>query len=773
MPDAAKQFPPPVRPSPFAWIRRLRATWSGGFAVAFLLALAALGPLRETVFPDPFARLTRKQVEAARAGWEGPDGARAAGAVFSLDHSVRDALWGTLVGGDDAFTGEVRIEGPAPAGSRLVLPVAGRTSAPNSLSVRALDAEGRLLGEITHPGHDFGIEVGRWDFEVPADTARLEAVMIDATDGHGAWLGVGPALAADTAGGDPLLRPMVNTGFFLAHAVALAGFLFIPGMAIRSLMRKRPISIALLPIAGFALAAGAGLAIWLLGPSHAGTISTSFKLLHAALAVAVLAFAHRARAYGADECHASRLYWAVVAVVLAWSIVPLTVEKEFFAGTNARGRMVASPPDCRIPFFTAAYFLDRADGGADQTRYFGNEWTATSRGPLAAWMTLAGLTVFEIEPGEPPLVSPHAWPADREGYFISRIAGILTNGLVILGALAVLQIFAPARRDLIWFGLGWVALSPVVMINVAFLWPKMLATYFGLLAIAEIARERRGPESGLWLALSYLSHPVGVLIAAPVLLWSGVLAARGAWLFRVRVDRFFFGMAWRALWMIVFASPWLLFKALEGKPDVFLRYPLGDGRALETAASLGSWFACRWDNIWYSLVPGALWNSQLLVQWAGGSLSIPGHWAMNCAKTLPFGVGIAMFLLVVRWLWVRSNGTLAWFRICVLGVGFLLMVVVWGFSRDGLGRNCLEPLVVFTTIATAAVMPRITRTARVLSAILALEAAALLLLAYLAGTGFRVADAPAAAWALLGVTGAAWAVLAWLALSRPRGEAVG
>ena len=73
--------------------------------------------------------------------------------------------------------------------------------------------------------------------------------------------------------------------------------------------------------------------------TDAGAIATAFKLLHVALALAVLVFARRAPAYGTDERHAARLYWAVVAVVLAWSIVPLTVEKEFFAGTNTRGRM--------------------------------------------------------------------------------------------------------------------------------------------------------------------------------------------------------------------------------------------------------------------------------------------------------------------------------------------------------------------------------------------------------------------------------------------------
>lgn len=770
MPEVAKQFPPPIRPSPVNWIRRVRATWSGAFAVAFLLALVVLGPLRSVVFPRPYSQMPAAGKPGPSA-WQGADAGRAAGGVFSMDPLVAAALWGTRINaeGGDGFTGEIVLVCDAPGATRLVLPLTGRTSEPNALRVRALDGEGGVLREFAHPGRDFSIEVRHWEFEVPEGTARIEVTLVDTMPGSGGWLGLGKLSTATGAARDPVLQPVLNFGFFLAHAVAFAGFIFLPGLALNSAMRRAPVSVALLPVAGFALAAGAGLAIWLAGPPTGGAIATVYKLLHVAFALVVIVFERRAPAYDADGRHALRLYSVAVAVVTVWSIVPLTVEKEFFAGTNVRGRMVASPPDNAIPYFTAAYFLDHSDGGADETRYFGHEWTVTSRGPLPAWVVVTGLSAFKVKPHEPPLIAPNAWPADREGYFVSRIAGIFTNAFVILGAFSLLKTFVPARRDLLWFGMGWVALSPVVMINLAFLWPKMLATYFGLLAAVEIAGKRRGPETGLWLALAYLSHPVGVLIAAPALLWSGVLAARGALLFRVRSDFFVGRIAWNGLWMVVFASPWLLFKILEGKPDVFFRYPLGHGHGFQAAPSLESWLSCRWDNIWYSLVPGTLWQSDLLVRWANG-LSTPGHWAMNCAKTLPFGVGIAMFLLVVRWLWVRRNGTLNTFRICVLGAGFLLMVVVWGFSRDGLGRNCLEPLVVFTIIATAAVMPRVDLTARILSVLLALEAGALLLLAYLGNPGFRTANAPSSAWVLIGVTGVAWAALTWLALSRPRTE---
>lgn len=774
MSDVVPPEPNAARPEPAEPVKRARrtpVTWSRAFAVAFLFALAALGPFRDTVFPAPFLQRSAGKARDAQSAWIGPDAARAAGGVYSDDPYIAAALWGTRINsqGGDAFTGEIKLEWAGPVASRVVLPVSGRTSAPNALRARSLDASGRVVGEWPHPGSDFGVGVGTWEFDVPAGTSRLELILVDTMPGPGGWVGVGRLSPATGGVRDPLLQPVPNIGFFVAHAVAIAGFLFMPGLAIRALMRSSAVPVALLPMPGLALAAGTGLAIWLAGAAASGVIATVYKLAHVALALLVIA--RRAPAYGADERHAARLYWAVVAVVIAWSIVPLTVEREFFAETNARGRMVASPPDCFIPFFTAAYFLDDSGGGADQVRYFGHEWTLTSRGPLSAWVVVTGIASLGLKPHEPPFIATGAWPADSEGYFVSRIAGILTNGFVILGAFALLQVFAPGRRDLLWFGLGWVALSPVVMINTAFLWPKMLATYFGLLAIVEVAGKRRGPETGLWLALAYLSHPVGVLIAAPVLVWSGVLAARDSGSLAARFAAFAGRSIWQGVWMIVFASPWLLFKILEGKHDVFFRYPFGDGRGFEAAANLGSWLACRWDNIWYSLVPGTLWHSNLLVSWAGGSLSVPGHWAMNCAKTLPFGVGIAMFALLLRWLPVRRNGTLNEFRICVLGGGFLLMVLVWGFSRDGLGRNCLEPLVVFAMVTTAAVMPRVTIAARVLTMLLALEGAALLALAYLANPGFRLAKAPSEAWVLLGETAVAWAVLAWLALSRPRTDA--
>ncbi|HEY5551860.1 MAG TPA: hypothetical protein VIK52_08225 [Opitutaceae bacterium] len=781
MSDIVPPDPNPARPEPACGepvepverVRRMWVTWSRALAVAFLVAITLLGPLRKAVFPEPFSRVLDPRSHASPFEWEGADASRAAGAIFSLDASIIANAWGTRFDDADAFIGEVNLTCAVPPRVALVMRVTGNAFAPNLLRVRAVAADGSVLREWVHPGRDYGIEMGHWELSGAAEleTTRVEVLMVDKQPGHGGWLGIGRILSPTGVHPalDPMLRPVLNVGFFLTHVFAVAGFLFLPGLALRMWGRFGAISIAALPLPGVALLAAGGAMIWI-GGTAVDDFGIYYTIVHAGLAGAIIA--RRGPAFDPNDMQTARLFFALLAVVTAWSMVPLTAEREFFAGTNARGRMVASPPDSVIPFFTAAYFLRGRDGGADATRYFGVEWSVTSRGPLTAWMITTGLKAFGFAPMDPPQIATHAWPADREGFFVARIIGNFTNGLVVFGALAALAAFARGRREAIWFGLGWIAISPVVLINVAFLWPKMLASYFGLLAVAEAASRRRAWRVGAWLALAYLSHPVGILIAAPVFVWLGVIGSQGGAGLRGRANAFARGALPAGLWMIAVAAPWVVFKMIEGTPDVFLRYPLGDGRGYETAASFGTWLSCRWDNFWYSLVPGTLWHSNLLVQWAGGSLSWPGHWAMNCAKTVPFGVGLGLFPAVVWYLFRNVDPLVRLFRRWVIAAGILFMILIWGYNRDGLGRACLEPMVVFIMVATSSSIPRVGLIHRALACVVALEMAALLALAYLANPDFAIDQAWPSTWVLLGVTGAAWAVLAWLALSRPRSDEV-
>ncbi len=667
-----------------------------------------------------------------------------------------------------------------PGEGTLYFPVTGNAAPPNSLRARAIGADGAVVREWSHTPVNLELEAKFWELEGSAGVgaARLEVRMVDGSPGHGGWLGIGRVVKTQPGRArflDPAMLPAFNAAFFVPHVFLIAGFLFLPGLFLRTCRATSRLPAAMLPVPGMAVLMLTGVGLWIIGPDPSRMFAAGLTAVYAVMGVLVIV--RRASVFAPLEARGIRLYFALVALLLAWSIVPLTVEREFFEGTNARGRMVASPPDNYIPYFTAAYFLNNRGGEADEERYFGKDWSATSRGPLASLMIATGMRVLGFEPHNPPPYRGPCVAGGQGGVFIARIVGIFTNALVVLGALAALAALARGRRDAIWFGLGWVAVSPVVFINGAFLWPKMLATYFGLLAVAEIAGRSAGQQNswrtGAWLALSYLAHPVGLLIAAPLLLWRGFVAARGQ---TGPAHRF---MAWAragataGIPMILFAAPWLAYKLLQARPDVFLRYPLGDGRGFEAAASFGSWLSCRWDNFVFSLVPGTLWSSNLLVDWAGGSLSVAGHWAMNCAKTLPFGVGLALFPLMV-WRFTRPGDRLInSFRIWVLGAGFMTMLLVWGYSRDGLGRSCLEPLVIFAIIATAVCVPRVRLIHRLLLGVVAIETSGLLVSGYVFNPAFLSGDTDPIAWATLAVAGLAWVSLAGLALERSGADTPG
>ncbi|HTZ21199.1 MAG TPA: hypothetical protein VMC06_09980, partial [Opitutaceae bacterium] len=218
--------------------------------------------------------------------------------------------------------------------------------------------------------------------------------------------------------------------------------------------------------------------------------------------------------------------------------------------------------------------------------------------------------------------------------------------------------------------------------------------------------ERRWRTAAGWVALAWLSHPVGALFLPPL----GLLGAHAVWLaerergtgWRTRAGRALGALAGFAGLTLLLTSPWLGYKLWVGHSDVFMRYPLGDGHGTALAVSLASWARTRWDNLWYTLVPGAFFASDQMSVWIMGPLTASMRWIIQYAKSLPGNLGYAGFGLVAVALMrrPRERPALVWWH---LGAGaFALMLLFWGFSSDGLGRNCLEPLSIALLIATAA-----------------------------------------------------------------------
>jgi hypothetical protein len=643
-------------------------------------------------------------------------------------------LWGTYIGGD-AFVGTLKSETLPVTASYWYVPVLGYPSRPgNHLYVEAVAAGGTAIQRSTFHAANPGEALGLWRIDLrrfAGGTARvfLEDGTADATG----WLGVGAPIATERAAAtvEDLTRGPTNYARYWLSGLVLAALIFIPGLALRR-WRTTRIDLAvqpteltalldeplLLPIPGLLLLAVYGLLLWLLDAGNNGLARHILLLIEAALAAWSATSGRagpdrevsqslarknpnrgpsesalgttRSTSFGAmrsipkeySQYWVWGIYLAAVILAAAYSIVRRPVTQEENRGSSFQSRMVASPPDHLIPYRTAVYFHTGYDGVARSAAYFGSASVAT-RGPLAPLIVNAAFNVLRIRPLDPPDATADAWPAAADGFYAARWIAFLTNACAIAGVAALtLALGGP-----LWFAALWAAAAPVTFVNVAFAWPKLFAAYFLLLALAECLRGRPAYRWGLWTALAYLAHPVGGLFAVPLLIFAA--RTRG----------------WKpALQCAAVAGlcllPWLAFRHALSPADGFARYPLGDGRGAPAALSAGSWLKARLLNLWYTVVPGAFTLSPLMRAWTRGPLSSPARWAIQYAKTLPgnlgyYGCALAYFALArLGWAQGRSRTSPAaiqfaqWFLLPCL----LTLLIYWGYSSDGLGRDCLEPL---------------------------------------------------------------------------------
>jgi hypothetical protein len=510
-------------------------------------------------------------------------------------------------------------------------------------------------------------------------------------------------VTAPVPGPDWLASSPRNYFWYAVSAVALGALLFMPGLALRRFApRWWPRDLSFVAVPGLLGLAVLGGVFWQV-PS-AGALGASLWL------VANIGFgAWRAWQVARapvdsvpSEWRPMAVYAAVCVSAVAWGVLPEPVTQEFDAKSTVQARMIASPPDHAIPFRTAEYFHSGRDGIEDSDAYFGSDWSVASRGPLMPLAINGVFHVFDARPQSIATSSLQAWPASPDGYYLARILLILANGLVILAGMSLAGLLIPARGAAQGRALLWFAAAPLVMINLDFIWPKLLASALVMLALQEVISRRSLVRAGVLAGLSYLSHPVGALVTPALvvfMMWSGA-ASTGDGKAKLRsmtvaAVRFFGG------WLVV-SCVWLGFKSSLGHPDVFLHYPMGDGRGFMAAESWRSWVECRWNNLWYSLVPGAFYVSEHMKHWVFGPLSEPARWGIYYAKTLPAGMGHAVFLVLI-WAGIRpAKGMFMGYRRWLLGFSFGIMLVFWGYSWDGLGRNCLEPLGCLALVYAAA-----------------------------------------------------------------------
>jgi hypothetical protein len=94
-------------------------------------------------------------------------------------------------------------------------------------------------------------------------------------------------------------------------------------------------------------------------------------------------------------------------------------------------------------------------------------------------------------------------------------------------------------------------------------------------------------------------------------------------------------------------------------------------------------------------------------------------------------------------------------RICLVFIPLCVMIVYWGFSNDGLGRNSLEPLVPMIILFAVAHLPTDTVLWNVGLASVWLEGRWVELSGMITAQGFTWADVPISSWVFWAVGGLA------------------
>lgn len=771
---------PPPAPRPAR--RDLRAALSAG-----LLALGPLVSWLAAVAPGTLPNVLRPQPAAATAadapepgvpgfGLRSPDRPAAdfSGAVFVVSGPA-SAWFGTYAGGD-GFTGRVVSTPFTLAGGMLHVPIIGYPTSPgNALDLDVLDARGRTVRRIPYRGPNPREYPGLWDIPIGAFSGRQgRLVLVDGTTHPGGWLGVGAPVMRTRPGAAWLRGVPRNYGWFAVVVLACVSLLFVPGLALRTFWsRDYPRGAAYLALPGLGLLTTGGLLAWIGGSDAIAWLAPSWLLAHAALAGWLARRWWRdGMPLGRGETAALGVYACVAVAALAYGVLPLTVAQEFDARSAEQGRMIASPPDSSIPYRTAVYFWHQKSGRNDRVVYFGDDWSVASRGPVAPLMVTAGFAAFGVQPHDPPSDSLDAWPAAADGYDVARIIGILTNALVVLaGASLARRLATPAAARL---ALAWLAVAPLVAINTDFLWPKLLAAFFVLLALEALVDDQPAWWSGGAVALAYLSHPVGGLFAIPLATFAMHRAWRQAEGGTSRRMRSAFAAGLRLTGATVACLvPWLAYKAWVGFADPFPHYPLGDGRGFAAAASVTSWLQCRWDNLWLTLTPAGFYFSPFMHAWLDGPLSEPLRWAIGYAKSLPGEVGLLAFCLAaITTLRRARTPVLSLTRLHLLAGALALMLVFWGFSNDGLGRNCLEPLGALLIVYASAAAPG-WRAWRWILPVTALETLSVRVLGVVFNPGFNAAALNTEAIVLATIAAAATVAPAIWFLVTSRGEPAG
>lgn len=574
-----------------------------------------------------------------------------------------------------------------------------------------LEAETRNAGLIRIPISPSTDPMEYWAAQSVAlpnikNIARLRLVAVDGAVTAGGWLGFSQPFVMRGLGlriAEELLLVI------LCAAAALVIFLG-PGLVLRQLLLEHfdhNLNFIWIPVPGLLGLAVIGLIAWV-GPFHLSSrLVSKVSLLALALYIAY----RLARIPINKYTSAIERRILLIAVVLtAIGVSKATYSRgpigELFANTISRTLEVGGRSDSRLPYHVVQLVAWHSKPFSDLGRFLYSSygvWNFSHRGALSAVavspLVLAGpVRVPRVMPDQPWTVF------DAEGFSAFRIGMIVMAACSLLIVFGLARLFLPENWALLAFLVAVTA--PFVIHEIYFTWPKLEAGAFALLAAYLIFRKRYF-EAGLALGLGYLCHP-SALMSAPALVGVIVVSSTSSvqpqtWSRKVYrwVLRTVIMLAGCAVWVGV----WRLVNGKHFAQGQFFSYFLqADG----WHPTVRQWVHHRLDSFWKTFVPLHIFLFHRMDRDANSVYGpSPGSvlFSLQYWATLPFGIGIAYFLCLIRLLWVALLKARAWL-LWVFCVPVFLFIVYWGTADTGLLREGLHAWVLGLMIFSVCILKK-------------------------------------------------------------------
>jgi hypothetical protein len=176
------------------------------------------------------------------------------------------------------------------------------------------------------------------------------------------------------------------------------------------------------------------------------------------------------------------------------------------------------PVDNTLPYRTGQVaFFKQGDQLRDR---FSTGWWISDRTPLVGldFAFSVGALGVHMRSENPSLRqdrSTRMQVRDPYAYWLYNLVSVLMASAVVLGVFLFARIWKKDNRRLAVAAAIVTGLAPGLFLNAIYAWPKEAVAYF-VLAAAGLALQRRPVAAGGFLALAYLTHPVGILFLPSV-----------------------------------------------------------------------------------------------------------------------------------------------------------------------------------------------------------------------------------------------------------------